>query len=139
MRSVYLAAAYPRRDEIAAHAAALSDLGYTITSRWLRGTGPLDSNPEGEQAETAALEDLGDLRRALIAVFTTEPAGSVHQRGGRHVEFGVALELGMRTILVGPPEHVFHWLSDLERYDTWDDLLAQLQRETSWPDNEVPF
>lgn len=45
-------------------------------------------------------------------------------RGGRHVEFGMALALAKRCIVIGPRENVFHLLPQVEQYDSWEQYLA---------------
>jgi hypothetical protein len=42
------------------------------------------------------------------------------QRGGRHVEFGLALAWSKHLIVAGPREHVFHWLPQVR----WVDCAA---------------
>jgi len=53
------------------------------------------------------------------------------QRGGRHVEFGLALAQGKHLILVGQPENVFHHLPQVrvipEVGERCADLLAALE------------
>ena len=48
----------------------------------------------------------------MVIVFTGEPSTS----GGLHTEFGMALALKKRLILVGPRENVFHTLPEVEYY-----------------------
>lgn len=47
-------------------------------------------------------------------------------RGGRHVEFGMALAMDKRLVVVGPRENVFHLLPAVEQFDTWPLALAAL-------------
>lgn len=46
-------------------------------------------------------------------------------RGGRHVEFGMALARRQLTIVVGPVENVFHTMAAF-RFDTFDECLSML-------------
>lgn len=50
-------------------------------------------------------------------------------RGGRHVEFGLAVGRGKRCIVVGPRENVFHLLPTVEHYADWAAALESLERE----------
>jgi hypothetical protein len=59
----------------------------------------------------------------------------VPARGGRHVELGLALCDGQRTIVVGHRENVFHWLPQIEFYNDWDECLHELAREKEMDDN----
>ena len=56
----------------------------------------------------------------------TEPPQSVYARGGRHVEFGVAVSSGKRLIVIGYRENVFHWLPQIEFYERWEDFIRKL-------------
>lgn len=107
-----------------AYAKDLEALGYVITSRWLlgnhetasnRGLGPVDPH----DSMPWALEDIEDVISADIVISFTEPARVEAGRGGRHVEYGLALGLGKRCIVVGHRENVFHCLPQVEFYETW--------------------
>ena len=75
-----------------------------------------------------ASEDWSDLLGSDICISFTETPRNTHSRGGRHVEFGAALALGKRCIIVGPRENVFHCLLEVERADSWPAVLTDLQR-----------
>jgi hypothetical protein len=51
---------------------------------------------------------------------------SRYARGGRHVEFGVAVASGKRLIVIGYRENVFRWLAQVAFYDGWEDFLRRL-------------
>ena len=85
------------------------------------------------------MEDLSDLYSARIVINFTEHPGPVDtpSRGGKDVEFGIALALAIeavnagaeyRVCIVGPRRNVFHCLGIVEQYDTWPECLAALQR-----------
>jgi hypothetical protein len=133
MTRVYLASQYLRRDELRNYAAALRAHGYEITSRWIEGEHkPLrDLASDSRDAQAAATRDLEDVRAADVHVAFTEPRDTSQRgRGGRHVEFGVALAGGQRLVVVGPAEHVFHLLAQVERYNDWDEALHALTAST---------
>lgn len=139
----YFAGAYARREELAAYADELFDMlnGVDrVTSRWL--TDPQEELDAGfsagglETAEAIAKaweygqRDFEDLARAEAIVSFTGQGG----RGGRHIEHGYALawhltvggdpdRMGIRLVIVGPREHVFHCHPDTEVYATWDEFL----------------
>lgn len=128
---IYLAARYTRHPEMQRCRDALDALGYTVTSRWINGEHKLVNDtmfsPGDEKtAERFALEDYEDLLEADCVISFTEPQRSTNSRGGRHVEFGIALGLGKYNIVVGPKENVFHYLPTLEVHDSWADCLASL-------------
>src|SRR4029079_4191936 len=98
---IYIAARYDRRWEMLGVASTLSRAGHEVTSRWIEG------GRGDDPAVVPAVEDLIDLTRADSLVSSTEePTQGVRwaARGGRHVEFGVALATGKRLCIVGPRE-----------------------------------
>jgi nucleoside 2-deoxyribosyltransferase len=122
---IYLAARYSRREELCGYRERLEQLGHTVTSRWLKGNHQISNEgiplnelglpfrgPDDQAAEMRArfaAEDLADVRTADMLVAFTEEPRSIKTRGGRHVEFGYALALGILVVIVGPEETVFHW------------------------------
>lgn len=133
---VYLAARYSRNEEMRAVRDALESFGHCVTSRWvdcragkyLTSFTPEHLNNDPEYCSTLALHDLEDLTAAdAVISFTDEQGGG---KGGRHVEFGVALAQGKRVILVGPRENVFHTLPKVEHYLSWAELAEVLT--SSW-------
>lgn len=114
----YLAARYSRREELNGYAALLRAAGHRVYARWLCG-----GHQKGDRAAYAH-EDIVDLDAAGTVVCFTEEPRSGHSRGGRHVEFGLALALRKRIVCIGPRENVFYYLPQVEGYDTWKDFLA---------------
>lgn len=121
---IYLAARYSRREELLGYARELEAMGHTITSRWLQGNHQIDDrglSEEGSAAERTrfAEEDLDDLLAAECCVSFTEAPRSASSRGGRHVEFGIALQAGHLCIVCGPRENVFHCLPQVVWFPDW--------------------
>jgi hypothetical protein len=118
-RSVYLAAGYGRRAEMRAARDLLESTGrFRVKSRWLdSGTGRSEEgrlgslNTEPSSYVAFAVEDLEDIRSSELVLSFTDGRPA---RGGRHTEFGYALALGKRMVLIGPREHVFHSLPGVE-------------------------
>lgn len=126
--AIYMAGRYARREELRAAALELEQLGHRVTSRWLFvdssvPKGPLE--PHGRATDIARM-DFEDLRQADLCLAFTEPPDGPQGRGGRHVEVGIALALGLRVVLVGPREHVFHCLPEIETCMSWDEARALL-------------
>jgi hypothetical protein len=155
MRQIYLASRYSRRLELCAYRGQLRNLGFNVQARWLDGEHQLsnDGTPigesgeslvegalrsgerlsENEQSERAAklrskfaLDDWEDARSADIIISFTEPPRSTANRGGRHVEFGIGLANGTRSIVVGYRENIFHWLPQVEFCATFNDAVQIL-------------
>lgn len=149
--AVYLAARYGRRVELCDYRKQLEAAGLRVQARWLDGHHQIDAagNPLGVHGEALvegacaseaakalrarfAEDDLEDVLSAGIVVsFTEQPRDHVGSRGGRHVEFGMALASGARCIVVGPRENLFHWLPQVEQFDTWEAALDRLSRESA--------
>jgi hypothetical protein len=118
---IYLAARFDRSAEMREVAARLARAGHFVTSRWIHGR---QSGPD----LVSATEDVEDLASAdCLVSFTEQPTRSAPwaARGGRHVEFGVALASRLRLCVVGPRENIFHHLPKVEVYATVDELLAE--------------
>ncbi len=130
MHNIYLAARYSRHPQMRRCRDALTALGHVVTSRWIdchNGALPdsldhaaLNGDPAAGTAFGQA--DVADLARAdTVISFTTAEGGG---KGGRHVEFGLALGLGKHLVIVGPRENVFHTLPGIEVHDSWEALLT---------------
>jgi hypothetical protein len=110
----YLAGRYGRRSELDEYAALLKHLGHTVTSRWLDGVHEAkDAAATDEEKMLWALDDMVDIQRADWLVHFCEPDSHAHgaSRGGRHVEFGIALAQKKNIAIVGKPENIFHCLA----------------------------
>lgn len=126
---IYLAGRYGRRQQLREVRKSLVDLGYEVTSSWLDtdfegGVGSAHAPPE--MREKIALTNLKDLTRAdAVVSFTEEPDSTQGKRGGRHVEFGMAVAMNKRLIVIGHRENVFHHLPQVESYPTIWDLIEK--------------
>ncbi len=153
--AIYLAARYSRRLELCEYRKQLETAGYSVQARWLDGEHQLanDGTPIGEngaalvegtlrtgeqlseheQTERAAalrtkfaLDDWEDVQNAAVVISFTEPPRSSANRGGRHVEFGIALMKRARVIVVGYRENIFHWLPQVEFFETFEQVKAAI-------------
>ena len=122
---IYLAARFHRSGEMLDVAGALSRAGHFITSRWIHGR-------QNAPDLVSAVEDIEDLSDAdCLVSFTERPTEGVSwaARGGRHVEFGVALAMGKRLCVVGPRENIFHHLPRTEVFRSLAELIEALASE----------
>ena len=119
---VYLASRLKRRHELNRYRLALEACGVVVTSRWL--TAELPDEPTEDIRRQLAEIDREDVQQADVLVLFTEPDRD--GGGGRHVEFGLALGLGKRIIVVGEVENLFQRLPEVILAPTWDDALALL-------------
>ena len=119
---IYLAARFDRSAEMLDVADALARAGHFVISRWIHGR-------QNAPDLVSAVEDIEDLADSDCLVSFTEYATrgvAWAARGGRHVEFGVALVTGKRLCVVGPRENIFHHLPRVETYPTVAALVAGL-------------
>ncbi len=134
---IYLAARFGRREELRGYREQLETAGHVVTSRWLveEHDLPIDAHPSA--GAKFASDDVNDILNSDCVISFTEepgrpPSGS-RARGGRHVEFGLAIALSavnqdgpMRVLVVGWRENVFHYLPEVEFFGTWAEALAAL-------------
>jgi nucleoside 2-deoxyribosyltransferase len=135
---VYLASQYPRRNEMREAAKELSNNGIGVTSRWLEETAPLNSQlndtPMYENLHAAEV-DTEDIRRCDTLILFSENPLTGLPRGTHHAEFGYALGLGKRVVVIGGPENVFHFLPQVIHYATLQSFLeAEAIYETTVAD-----
>lgn len=132
---VYLAAPYGSRSQIAAYAAELTRVGFTVTSRWLReeheitpGTQKAAVDLSDAQVAKHALDDLEDVKSSDLLVLFTAKAVGLDGGGGRHVETGYFIgQRGTRhVIVVGEPEHIFHRMTGVVRVPDWHEAVLEL-------------
>lgn len=103
------------------YARELRALGIQVTSTWH------DDKIGKGSWEYQALRDLDDIHDANCLVMFTKPRSFT---GGRHTEFGYALALGKRIILVGPKnENVFQ--AGVRRVRNWKDVKTTLANYAS--------
>ncbi len=131
----YIAGRYDRLDELNVYAQQLRDIGHSVDCRWLLGTHQLHPNPQivddpnNQQvpmgARPFAEDDVEDVSKADAIILFSEPPNSHSKRGGRHVEFGIAVGLKKDLIIIGPRENVFHCLPQVQQYKAWDEFITQ--------------
>ncbi len=155
---IYLASRYSRREELCEYRKQLEAMGHDVQARWLNGEHQLDNAgtpigengaalvegqlrsgeqlSENERTERAAAlrtkfaqDDWEDCMAAELQINFTEAPRSSANRGGRHVECGIALAQCIRVIIVGHRENIFHWLPQVEFVETWEQAKAAIGPE----------
>jgi hypothetical protein len=128
---IFLSGRWSQREALREVRDALKPLGHEVTSRWI----DKDSDDKSERerllqpvAEQNAIDNLEDIAKSDCVVSFTQGKGG--KKGGRHVEFGVAVALNKWCVLIGTPENAFHWLPNIERYDSLEEWLDSLETET---------
>jgi len=126
---VYLAAPYSRKDEIKGYAEELRAGGVTVTSSWLEEPHTPTTQMQDlthEEHLKYAVQDVKDVHAAKLLVFFTDPTGTI-VRGGRHVEFGIALERRMPIFVIGEQrENIFHHMPGVMHFESWEKVRALL-------------
>jgi hypothetical protein len=136
MTAYYFAARYSRHPEMRDYRDQLTSAvpGAIVTSRWIDCHGGdfdqsftpdfLAAHPE--ECWTNGQHDLEDLSKADAIVSFTETGyeGGRPSKGGRHIEHGHAIAEGMRLVIVGPRENIFHCHPATEVYEAWVEFLG---------------
>ena len=125
---IYIAARFSRRPECNDLAHKLKTRGHIITSRWVKPdsdhvlpTG-LSLQAADSERERFALEDVEDVVNCDTLVSLQEEPRN-NGRGGRHVEFGLALGLNKLIVCIGPRETVFHHLPKIIHFNSIEEFL----------------
>jgi nucleoside 2-deoxyribosyltransferase len=131
---LYFAARFSRRDEMREYRKVLEDLGHEVTSRWINEDERQDLKNKSRQevSEIVAVEDLEDLAKSDVVLNFTGNGKSTKTKapkGGRHWEGGVGFALNKPSIVIGEPEHAFHWLPNVDRYASFEEYLDSLEVE----------
>lgn len=131
---IYLASGRSRLEEMADYAEQLIADGHKITSRWviLPETMPetmdversIESYSEGESIQFAEQSYLDVVASDLLLAFTESP-DSLGNKGGRHVETGMAIALKKVVCVVGPRENIFHAMA--LHFNTFEEVRTWLQ------------
>lgn len=120
MNKVFLSSRFSRKGELLHLRTLLQLNGFEVCSRWL-DTEWNQTERENEVYSSAAppdrLEEYSQIDRDdvvncdVFIGFTESPRSQT--RGGRHVEFGIAVALKKKLIMVGPRENIFHSLPEV--------------------------
>lgn len=136
MKQIYLASRYSRREELCGYRIQLAQNGFLVQARWLDGGHQLSDRgiPIGDGKENAKLrakfarDDWEDVTNADAVINFTESPRSNASRGGRHVEYGIALGMRKPVYVVGYRENIFHWLPEVLFFETFDEVLRVLAK-----------
>lgn len=125
MNRVYIAALFEARGRLLPHAQELARYGYKVVSSWLNEDGGTGDITESKERYVAiALRDVADLSTADFLILDTIDE---NVRGGREVEWGLALTRPMLRYIVGPQRNIFHLLATRVFAD-WDEALRFFER-----------
>ena len=135
---VYLAAMFEKKNYMRSVRDLLVNDGHEVTSRWI----DVEHEEDASHTVTDAMRyeyakmDVEDVLAADALIAFSGPRSEPAIGGGRHVEFGIALQAEKTIIVVGPKgEHIFHWCQDVIHVDDVDGLASMLYAMES--DDEV--
>ena len=108
----------------------LEKAGHIITSRWItqdvKFGHPIDSAYTDSERRDLALMDQADIQDAEGLVLIAEAVGKTVP-GGKHVETGIAIALGLPVFVVGRRENIFHWHPIVQIAGGTPELIALLR------------
>lgn len=122
----YLASRFSRVEELRTYTAAILELGHEVTSRWTLYDHEYNEGTPKETIGLFGMEDLEDIQKADALVAFTDGRDQLWPGGGRHVEFGYALARNKVIVLIGPREHVFHYMPNVEVFPNWVTFVNKL-------------
>jgi len=125
---VYLASNYSSHPEMRQVRELLQLKGFLVTSRWINGEHEVLEGQSHNLNSSFAKDDWDDLEQADIVIWFSRDKTN-RGRGGRHVEFGLALAWKKPLYVVGHKENVFHWLPQVKHYNTLESLINEIRNE----------
>lgn len=124
---IYLAGPSELQLEMKEHRYQLEQKGATIVSTWI----DLENLNSEDPIELAgnALNDLLEIRACDIFILFNPAEWANRGTGGRHVEFGFAMLLMKKLIIVGDKSNVYHHFDRISVEHTIDDVIAKLEAD----------
>ena len=119
LRKVYVAAKFEAKERLQPVRHRLEAGGIQVVGTWLDEE---TSTPTHTQKVQYAKRDMAEVMLANLLILDTLDDNN---RGGREVEYGMALATGKNIIIVGPFRNVFHTVADA-RFDTWKECYEFL-------------
>ena len=132
MIKIYLAAHYSRKEEVKQAVQDLLAAKIEVTSTWVkeRATPTVSMHDVSETfCRTTAARDRDELDAATHFVLFSVDPDFKFTRGGHCWENGYADAKGLVRVVVGPRQHIFHYLPGTKRFDTWAEALPWLIKE----------
>ena len=125
---IYLACKFERRHEMRPVRDLLWEMGHEVVSTWIDEVKRPEAMPIAMFNKKLALKDAAQIESADLFILDTQVDS---ERGGKEVEFGLALGRFQRVVIyiVGPARNVFHQLAD-RRFDTWAECATTLKELT---------
>jgi hypothetical protein len=124
MRDIYIAGKLEAQERLKHERSRIHRLGVgKVVGTWLDEE---SGNPTPQQKLEYADRDTAEVLLADLLILDTNDENN---RGGREVEYGIALGTGIEVWVVGPKRNVFH--EKAAHFLDWDDALDALVKEAS--------
>jgi hypothetical protein len=138
MPSVYIAAMYSWKERCKKFVEELQTRipQIEISSSWLKEAYAPHTTMDmldDEELSRTGLRDFTEVLRSDIMIFFSNPPDVPTIRGGRHVEFGIALASSVLICVIGPKENIFHYvdLPDIKHFTTEEACMSFLEEYVS--------
>jgi hypothetical protein len=122
MRKIYVAARYDDAPTVRKWEGALIFAGHEVVSSWHRLPPAIDDEERRDRAVLFHKE----IAEACTVVVNNDPRYFGSGRGGRHVEFGIALALGKDIWIIGGRENAFHHHPEVKYRNSLEELLCDI-------------
>lgn len=119
---IYTAALFSEQARMRRINDELIQIGHNPTARWINATATDDQ-------AAAAVECFEDVMEADAVIKFSLPRGTYYKGGGRQTEWGLAITLNKRLILVGDREQVFDHFPGIDQFDTWEQARPFLRNQ----------
>jgi len=120
---IYVAAC--KQDKAQMMASTLDNNGFDIVSTWVYKVFKRTADYTEEEREAIAVRDTEEVKKADAMVLISDDE---YYAGGKFVEAGVALGLGIPILVLGRRENILLWHKDVQLFNTREEVLAELQR-----------
>ena len=117
-QKAYIAASFKRRDEILIAEKVLSPF-FDIVSTWTKEVEVGYFDDVSNQRK--ATQDMYDLDRADMLIHFSNGEGC-----GNMTELGIAINKGLKIVVIGQRKSIFHWLPSIEFYETLEEYLCTI-------------
>jgi hypothetical protein len=126
MRQIYLAGKFEAQDRLRHERDRIHQLGVgKVVGTWLDE----ESAPGEITAGTKYIYAVRDREEVLDSDLLILDTLDENNRGGREVEFGIALGRGIEVWVVGPKRNVFHEMAP--QFESWNEVIEALAREAA--------
>lgn len=101
----------------------LAQAGHEITSTWLQEDMEKDESLVPDERASIAIKDLTEIKHSDALVMLAAP---YRVPGGKFVELGFALGIGIHVHLIGHRENMLMWHPSIHQHDSAENLVKVL-------------